>query len=277
MGVYYRHMNGALAWAGVVVGALALGGGTFHAMAVTSGAIENPYGVITNRNAFGVRPPPEPEVVAPPAPPAPPPNIFLTGITHERGVRKAFFVISRNGAKTPDYESVKEGDEIQDLKVQEILPKEGKVRVMVGGREVVLNFTDNGMKSTGGGASPPVPGRPGGAPGGAPVAPVPQPVVSSGPVVIGRGGVNRSENGGAAAAPVIYAGATGGQEGGIPVQVPTQMPVADRVQSASPRTLPARALSRGVQTLEEGPTTSAIPETGGAVPIPVPPPSRFAP
>lgn len=259
-----------------LAGVLALGFEIQTASAVTSGTLENPYGVITNRNAFGVRPPPEPELAPPPAPPAPPPNIFLTGITHERGIRKAFFVITRNGAKNPDYESVKEGDEIQDLKVQEILPKEGKVRVLVGGRDVVLNFTDNGLKSTGGAGAIAAPGRPA-APGSVPVAPVPQPVAASGPVVIGRGGINRSEGNGAPTAPVVYAGATGAQDGGIPVQVPVQMPVNDRVMNAAPRTLPARALTRGTQTLEEGPTTSAIPENGGAVPIPVPPPSRFGP
>jgi len=264
-----RHAAGAFG-----AGALAMCLGISPVGAVTSGAAENPYGVITNRNAFGIRPPPEPEIVPPSAPPTPPPNIFLTGITHERGVRKAFFVINRNGAKTPDYESVMEGDEIQDLRVQEILPKEGKVRVLVSGREVVLNFTDNGLKSTGGVGAPPVPGRPG-APGAAPVAPVPQPAVATGPVVIGRGGVNRSEASGSAPAPVIYAGATGGQEGGIPVQVPTQT-LADRGVPTAPRTLPARALGRGNQPAETGPITSEVPETGVPIPIPVPPPSRFA-
>ncbi|MCW5558770.1 MAG: hypothetical protein KIT22_13195 [Verrucomicrobiae bacterium] len=261
-----RHAAGALG-----VGVLAMGLGTSPVGAVTYGFTENPYGVITNRNAFGIRPPPpEPEPAPPPPPPTVPPNVFLTGITHERGVRKAFFVIQRNGAKTPDYESIVEGDEIQDFKVQEIFPKEGKVRVLISGREVVLNFADNGMKSSAPAGPPPGPGRPG-APG---MAPVPQPTAATGPVVIGRGG-NRAEASGAVANPVVYAGATGDQEGGVPVQMPTQMPAMDRIQTTTPRTLPARALGSGIESVETGQPTSA--ENGGAVPIPVPPPSRFAP
>ena len=246
--------------------------------AATPGAIENPYLVITHRNAFGIRPPPEPDVSTPPPPPAPPPNVFLTGVVHQRGVKRAFFVINRPGAKTPDYESAVEGDEIQDLKVQEINAKEGKVRVLVSGREVVLNFADNGMKSTAGAVAPPVPGRPGGGAVAQPVAPVPQPQGGGGPVVIGRGGVNRNQDFGAGGnsipSPVNYAGATGAgaDGGGVPMQTPGSTPTV--------RTLPARALIRGsgatdqVQPIQ---TPGGAVDAGGSAPIPVPPPSRFGP
>lgn len=250
------------------------------AWAVVPGALENPYGVITNRNAFGIRPPPEPEVAAPVAPPAPPPNVFLTGVTHQRGKKRAFFVINRPGAKAPDYESAMEGDEIQDLKIQEINAKEGRVRVLVGGREVVLNFTDNGMKSTGAGVPPQVPGRPSGAvvP---PVAPVPQTGGGGGggPVIIGRGGVRMNEGvgqgGNAASAPAVYPGATGAvaDGGGIPVQVP----VADRMAIPAPRSLPTRASSGGASVGDQVSPGGGISETLGGRPLPIPPSTRITP
>ncbi|MBX3732491.1 MAG: hypothetical protein KF791_07845 [Verrucomicrobiae bacterium] len=247
--------------------------------AINAGSPDNPYGVITNRNAFGIRPPPEPDQTPPPPPPpAPPPNVFLTGVSHERGIKKAYFVVNRPGAKSPDYETAREGEEIQDLKVQEILPREGKVRVLVGGREVVLNFKDNGMKSAAGAVPVQAPGGRPGTPTPQPVAPVPQPAAQSGPVVIGRGGVNLSDPG-LAAAPAVFPGAVAaGQQGGIPVQ----MPAMDPGTVTAPRTLPARALSRGAPILNQEPSAAGIPETGGVVgsggvPIPVPPPSRFAP
>jgi hypothetical protein len=205
--------------------------------AVTPGG-ENPYTVITNRNAFGIRPPPDPEVLPPPAPPAPPPNVFLTGVSHQNGVKKAFFVINRPGSKVPDYETAVEGDELQDLKVTEINAKEGKVRVLVSGREVVLNFADNGLKANTGPAVPNVPGRPGSGTVPQPVAPVPTaPGGGGSPVVIGRGGVNlgvpgsSTALGSGAAATVGYPGAFGEPAG------MTQPPITQPLT----RTLPHRA------------------------------------
>ncbi|MBL9176041.1 MAG: hypothetical protein JNL10_21035 [Verrucomicrobiales bacterium] len=232
---------------------------------------DNPYGGITNRNAFGLRPPPEPETNAPVAPPAPPPNVFLTGVSHERGLKRAFFVINRPGAKTPDYETAVEGDEIQDLKVLEINARDGKVRVQVSGREVVLNFADNGMKSTAGTVAPPAPGRPGaGTPVPQPVAPVPQPTGNAGPVVIGRGGVNLNENvpapSGGVPLPVTYSDAGGG------------LPASPGQGASSARVLPSRGLSRGGAGVQEQPVSTQVGggDTSGSTAIPIPPPSRFA-
>ncbi|MFO1459007.1 MAG: hypothetical protein U1G08_06320 [Verrucomicrobiota bacterium] len=256
---------------GLIVGALMAA--SLKAIPGSTSTGENPYGGITNRNAFGLRPPPEPETNAPVAPPAPPPNVFLTGVSHERGLKRAFFVINRPGAKTPDYETAVEGDEIQDLKVLEINARDGKVRVQVSGREVVLNFADNGMKSTGGTAAPSAPGRPGGgAPVPQPVAPVPQPTANAGPVVIGRGGVNLNENtpaptGGGVPLPVAYSDATAG------------LPASSGSGTASPsRVLPTRGLNRGGAGVQEQPQQTQVGggETTGATPIPIPPPSRFA-
>ncbi len=276
-GVVRMHMTGREISGVLVLVALAGSAAMPPAHAVPAGAMENPYGVITNRNAFGLRPPPDPEVAPPPAPPAPPPNVFLTGVSHQRGVKRAFFVINRPGAKTPEYESAVEGDEIQDLKIQEINAKEGKVRVLISGRELVLNFADNGMKSVATPGAAPVPGRPGGGVP-QPVAPVPQPTSGGGPVVIGRGGVNLNDSGGNAGTAVpapVYAGAVGDGGGGVPVQVP----VNTTPNQPTARTLPARALTRGSVVADQFQAPGGVSEsggsTGGSISVPVPPPSRF--
>lgn len=260
---------------------LALTVATTPAGAVLPGAVENPYGVITNRNAFGLHPPPEPDTTPPAPPPAAPPNVFLTGVSHQRGVKRAFFVINRPGAKMPDYESAAEGDEIQDLKVQEINAKEGKVRVAIGGHEVVLNFADNGMKGTGGAAVPPVPGgRPGGPNVAQPaaVAPVPQPSGAvGGPVVIGRGGLVRdgSASGGNAIPTPVYNGVTVGDGGGVPVPQPINTPNNQPVTRSLPNRTSTRVSGGADQTQPSG--GAAETGGGGSIPIPFPPPTRFSP
>ncbi|HAB16998.1 MAG TPA: hypothetical protein PLX89_25060 [Verrucomicrobiota bacterium] len=266
-----RRPNGWIrfAWGIALGGVLSLG--------ATVGAIpgENPYSVITNRNAFGIRPPPEPEppVVAPP--PSAPPNIFLTGVFHREGRKKAYFVINRPGSKQPDYETAGEGEEFQDFKVLEINAKEGRVRALVSGREVSLNFADNGMKSTGGGGTGPgnpnVPKLPPGSPIPSPVAPVPLANVggNSGPVVIGRGGVNLNSSqpafnstGAPSYAPVNPADTAGGG-----VQIPQIT-----------RNLPTRPGTDSPQPPQDQviPTQTVLdPNSRSGIPVPIPPPSKY--
>jgi hypothetical protein len=243
--------------------------------AVTVGAAtptDNPYLSLTNRNAFGIRPPappPAPEAVAPP--PAAPPNVFLTGVSNTGGQKKAYFAINRPGSKTTaEYETVVEGDELEDLKVLEIDAKNGSVRTLIGGREVTLNFKDNGLKSAAGSPVPGVPGRPGAVP--TPVAPVPTQapqVNSGGPVVIGRGGVNLS----------------GGNQGGNQGFSPTPAPAA--TYSPGNVTESAGIGNVGnvgnVRPLPVRPGTDVNPiqnvtqptDSSGRVPLPLPPPTRF--
>ncbi|MBN9691044.1 MAG: hypothetical protein J0M24_12480 [Verrucomicrobia bacterium] len=235
--------------------------------AVTVGAAtptDNPYLSLTNRNAFGIRPPappPAPEVVAPP--PAAPPNVFLTGVSNSGGQKKAYFAINRPGGKTAEYETVFEGEELEDLKVLEIDAKNGSVRTLIGGREVTLNFKDNGLKSVAGTPVPGVPGRPGAVP--TPVAPVPTQAPqfnSGGPVVIGRGGVNLS----------------GGNQGYNPTPAPAATYSPGNVtESASAgnvgniRQLPVRP-GTDVNPIQNVPQPT---DSSGRVPLPLPPPTRF--
>lgn len=198
---------------------------------VVAEAPANPYIVITNRNAFGIKPPAPPAEPVPVAPVVAPPNLFLTGISHLHGLKRAYLVVNRPNGKTPDYLSVDEGYDVDGLKVLGIDHKKQTVRVMNSGTELTLNFKDNGIK--GAPAPPPGPGQKPvqlGMP--APGLPAPPAYfaapLSGGATIIGRGGVVADNTasaatayGGAEAAPVrqvptrrgVY---VAGQNGGIP-------------------------------------------------------------
>ena len=204
---------------------------------VVAEAPANPYSVITNRNAFGIKPPAPPAEPVPVAPVVAPPNLFLTGISHLHGLKRAYLVVNRPNGKTPDYLSVDEGYDVDGLKVLGIDHKKQTVRVMNSGTELTLNFKDNGIK--GAPAPPPGPGQKpaqGGAPApGLPAPPAPAYTAApftGGATIIGRGGVMADNsaavaaaNGGAEAAPVrqlptrrgVY---VAGQNGGIPQEEP---------------------------------------------------------
>ena len=148
----------------------------------------------------------------------------------------------------------------ESLELLEIDAKGGTVRTLIGGREVSLNFKDNGLKSAAGTPVPGVPGRPGAVP--TPVAPVPYQAAqanSGGPVVIGRGGVNLS----------------GGNQG----YNPTPAPAA----TYSPGNVTQSDGSQNVRPLPVRPGTDATPiqnapqptDASGRVPLPLPPPTRF--
>ena len=204
---------------------------------VVAEAPANPYIVITNRNAFGIKPPAPPAEPVPVAPAVVPPNLFLTGISHLRGLKRAYLVVNRPNGKTPDYLSVDEGYDVDGLKVLGIDHKKQTVRVMNSGTELTLNFKDHGMK--GAPAPPPGPGQKpaqGGMPApGLPVPPAPAYTAApftGGATIIGRGGVvadntgtTATAYGGAEAAPVRQVPArrgiyVAGQNGGVPQEQP---------------------------------------------------------
>lgn len=170
---------------------------TAPASTVSGAPPNNPYLVITNRNAFAIKPPPPPPDPKANTPPPPPPNLFVTGFSRLKGVKKAYLVLNRPG-KQPDYLVVDEAYDVDGLKVVSIDPKRESLTVVNSGTEVTLNFKDNGMKPgivpnapMGGpnGVVQPVPGLPGG--GGIP-RPTPQvyaPGSPGAPAVIRRGGM----------------------------------------------------------------------------------------
>ena len=109
-------------------------------------ASSNPYLSLTNRNAFGIKPPPPPPDPKANIPPPAPPNLFVTGFSRLKGVKKAYLVVNRPG-KSPDYIIVDEAYDVDGLKVTSIDPAKETLTVINGGTEVSLNFKDNGLKA----------------------------------------------------------------------------------------------------------------------------------
>jgi hypothetical protein len=154
----------------------------------------NPYKVITDRNAFGLKSP-APPPLPPAAPVEKPINIKLTGISRIGNVTRAHLMVEdpkqpgqqlfMNLADDPNKDNTKQGA----VEVLEINQAKETVRIRNGGNEVTLNFKDNGNTTKG----PPNPVAGVMPPGGAP--PVNTAVVSSGgssaPIVVSsRGGSN---------------------------------------------------------------------------------------
>lgn len=194
------------------------------AAAATPAAPTNSYIVITNRNAFGIKPPPLPPEPAPVVPATPPPNLFLTGMSLLNGAKRAYLVVNKAGGKQPEYLSVEEGYDSDGLQVLAIDTAKQVVKVRNAGTEVALNFKDNAMKQNG----VPVPGGPPGMPNvrGVPPPPggynpVPQPVAqAAAPTIIGRGGAV-ADNAPAPAAAVLD-GLAAGNEAVAPRQLPAR-------------------------------------------------------
>ena len=239
---------------------------------VVAEAPANPYIVITNRNAFGIKPPAPPPEPVPVAPVVAPPNLFLTGISHLHGLKRAYLVVNRPNGKTPDYLSVDEGYDVDGLKVLGIDHKKQTVRVMNSGTELTLNFKDNGIK--GAAAPPPGPGQKpaqGGAPApGLPAPPAPAYTaapLTGGATIIGRGGVvadnaapASTAYGGAEAAPVRQAPARRGvYVAGQNADVPLEQPIG-HVVPPSAITVPAAP----------GPVANPTASSGRLPPPPIP-------
>lgn len=160
---------------------------------------------ISVRNAFALQDPvpvtPPTPPPAPPPPPVPKSAVQLTGFSRWGGERKVYLVVTKPGAKGPDYFDLREGDERADIKVLQIDERNETVQIVNTGVEETLNFKDNGAKAAAG--SVPVPNVAGVQPGAIVGQGVPPPpnmnannrFGGSGPTVVGRGGVVESNPG----------------------------------------------------------------------------------
>ncbi len=129
---------------------------------------DNPYRRLTLRNAFGIKPPPEPAPEVPVVVSNPPVSlpIFVTGFSLLKGVKKVYLVVNRPGSKSPEYFTAAEGEEFDGFQVLNIDPRKETVKVMNAGTEATLDFKNNGMKPV---AASTVPGGPVPTPVGRPV------------------------------------------------------------------------------------------------------------
>lgn len=165
---------------------------------------ENPYRRLTLRNAFGIKPPPEPQPEVPVVVSNPPVAlpIFVTGFSLLKGVKKVYLVVNRPGSKAPEYFTAAEGEEFDGFQVLSIDPRKETVKVMNAGAEATLDFKNNGMKPVAnatvpGGAIPTPMARPLPAPAGG----------NAGATIIGgRGNSSGVITGGAGPQPIIETG-----------------------------------------------------------------------
>lgn len=243
----------------------------------------NPYRVISERNAFGIRPPPPPpEPQKPPEVPKPPPNVALTGFSDFGEGKTAYFIVNSTTGKPAEYLALGEGQEQNDIAVLQIDIEAETVRVRVNGAETTLNYRDHGNKA----GAPAVPGAaPGGAPaqrGATPFTPpapaggTPSATTGGGPVIIRRGGAAEVQQAPAvtavsatpmtgAAAPVRYTAPSSGSGVYIPPNSPV-IPAPGTPQSPGDANEPTPS----------GPTV-INPKTGRPSPLPPPLPGFDTP
>ena len=118
-------------------------------MAITPDPQANHYQSISERNAFGLKPPPS---VEPPAPPAPQlPKLILTGITtilgDKRALLKALSLATHPGQAAKEESMIlAEGQRQGSLEVLNIDENAGSVRVNNSGTIMTLTFEKDGAK-----------------------------------------------------------------------------------------------------------------------------------
>jgi hypothetical protein len=128
---------------------------------------DSPFQVILDRNPFGLRPPPPPNVVqiAPTSPPPAQVNVNLSGITEVGGKKRAWMVIPAGGTRTNTATfSMAVGDpEFEGVKVEHIDMQRGVVQIRKLGEPATLDFENHGLAYSGPVAVnvPGVGGRPG--------------------------------------------------------------------------------------------------------------------
>lgn len=147
-----------------VITLLCVTGSLAFAAGALANATDNPYQPIIDRNIFALKdPPPAPDPAEANKPPAP--NVFLTGITTIFGNKRALIKTTptpgplKPGMEKPTEQSyvLAEGQREGDVEVLKIDEKAGTVQLRLAGKEMTINFDDNGVKT----ASVPAPGIPG--------------------------------------------------------------------------------------------------------------------
>lgn len=97
------------------------------------------YEVITERNAFGLRPKPAPDESANASSPAELPEIRLTGMYEQGGMIRVFLVREKRGGE-PQHLSLLRGENREGVELLEANAREGSVRLRVSGVGLELSF-----------------------------------------------------------------------------------------------------------------------------------------
>ena len=106
----------------------------------------NPYETIIFRNAFGLKPPPPPQPVAPPSThQKPAPELTLTGIA-DFSLKKWALLVATERGKTPKTYTLTEGQQADGLEILAIDVHAGIVRVRLEDNELTLSFKEQEYK-----------------------------------------------------------------------------------------------------------------------------------
>ena len=106
----------------------------------------NPYEGIILRNSFGLKPPPPPQPLTPPATAQKPlPELTLTGIA-DFSLKKWALLVATERGKTPKSYTLTEGQQMDGLEVLGIDVHAGTVRVRFEGAEATLSFKEQDQK-----------------------------------------------------------------------------------------------------------------------------------
>jgi hypothetical protein len=160
---------------------------------------KNPYEVISDRNPFGLKPPPPPivEAPAPPlTPPTPPATVEVTGITSILDNKRVLLEIVPGPGKPMIKPILKEGERVESIEVVSINVEKNEVVIKNG--NLVTNLTFKVAKATPAVAVPGPPVVPGFVP---PPHPIPQPATTFNNNNTGSGRNNVMVAGGAPTAP----------------------------------------------------------------------------
>ncbi len=126
---------------------------TLEVGAAATARTREAYQIISERNPFGLKPPPPPVEAAPVETKLPPPakvDIFLTGITtvgYPRIPKRAYIQTKAADKKDPITYMLAEGQGKDAIEVVEINEKRpASVTILMDGKEQVLTFETNGIK-----------------------------------------------------------------------------------------------------------------------------------
>ncbi|MBI5388252.1 MAG: hypothetical protein HZA90_26605 [Verrucomicrobia bacterium] len=124
---------------------------------------DNPYQVIVTRNAFALKPPPDPASSKPAEPPPSPVEVNLTGISTLSGIPKVLLQItdkSPGKGKTEFPPPLVAGDQQGRIEVVSIDVAKGAVVIKIDGSEKTLTFEKDAPKPSVAAAPPVMPPNP---------------------------------------------------------------------------------------------------------------------
>ena len=116
------------------------------AIAASADNVENPYGIIADRNIFALRSPSVAEPLPPKPVVEPESPLRLTGVAFLEGKRWALLVKEKRG-QNPEHLTLQEGQKVGDLEVRDVNVENEEVRVIISGKDQVLSFAAQGAET----------------------------------------------------------------------------------------------------------------------------------